>query len=218
MLALDTSSATASVAVYRGQVLGELTWQSGRSHSAQLIPAIELVLRLAGVEKGSLAGVAVAIGPGSYSGLRVGIATASSLSLALGIPLMQVPTLDIIAWGVPAPGWGPAAPPIRAAVLVGRGRFASARYRRTEAQVERETEIDAATLEELADWAEAEGALLAVDLEADLRQRLQTEGIGRLLPPAASLRRAGFLAELALRRLRHGPLDSGSVPEPIYLR
>jgi tRNA threonylcarbamoyladenosine biosynthesis protein TsaB len=213
VLALDTSTATASVAVYRDRVLAEATWHGGRSHSAQLIPAIDFVLRLAGVEKSSLRAVAVAIGPGSYSGLRVGIATASSLALALGVPVVQVPTLDIIAWGAP-----PTPDLIRPAVPVGRGRFGSARYRRSETQVDRETEIDTLALDGLAERAEAEGSLLAVDLEPELRDRIrQSVGGRRLLPPAASLRRAGFLAELAVQRLERGEASSGSTVEPIYL-
>src|SRR3954471_8594398 len=97
LLAIDTSSLTATVAVFRGQVLGELAWQSGRRHSAELLPAIEQVLGFAGVDKRSVTCIAVAAGPGSYSGLRVGVSTAMALALAWGIEVVQVPTLDVIA-------------------------------------------------------------------------------------------------------------------------
>src|SRR3954452_4361879 len=73
LLAIDTSGATASVAVYHDQVLAESTWQSGRGHSSQLIPMIEAMLNLAHVDRKGLSAVAVATGPGSYAGLRVGV-------------------------------------------------------------------------------------------------------------------------------------------------
>src|SRR5438874_8863714 len=118
ILAIDTSGMTASVALYRDQVLAETAWQSGRSHSAQLLPAIDYTLQLARADKRDLSAVAVAAGPGSYSGLRVGISTAMALALALNVDVVQVPTLDVMAWGVPGAGNGDprSARPVRAAI------------------------------------------------------------------------------------------------------
>src|SRR5690349_20151426 len=100
VLAIDTSGMTASVAVYHDQVLAELAWQSGRGHSAQLIPAIDTALSMSRTDKRALSAIAVAAGPGSYSGLRVGISTAMAMALALNVDVVQVPTLDVMAWGV----------------------------------------------------------------------------------------------------------------------
>ena len=136
ILAIDTSSATASVAVYADQVLSETTWHSGRRHSAQLLPAIDDTLSRAGIDKKKLSAIAVAAGPGSYSGLRVGVSTAMSMALALDLALAQVPTLDVIAWAqggcVISTGHGAtredrsSGRTIRAAIEVGRDHFATA--------------------------------------------------------------------------------------------
>jgi tRNA threonylcarbamoyladenosine biosynthesis protein TsaB len=222
ILAIDTSGATASVAVYADQVLAETTWHSGRRHSAELIPAIDETLTLAQTAKASLSAIAVATGPGSYSGLRVGVSTAMAMALALDVQLAQVPTLDVIAWAQAAdsctdPERGRV---IRAAIDVGRGRFATARLRVVDQHLEHETNIESVRLGELLDLAAVEGSLLAVDLDRESRETIEREYGARveLASPAASLRRAGFLAELAASKIRRGELVGGDLAvEPIYL-
>src|SRR5579871_5010182 len=200
ILAIDTSGAMASVAVYAGRVLAEITWRSGRRHSAELLPTIEAALRLGGLGKGDLAALAVATGPGSYSGLRVGVATAMALGLGLGIGVVQVPTLEVIAWEQLSTNGRRCS--VRAAIDVGRGRYASARYRGEADGLVQETPIESATAQELASLARGEGSLLAIDLDVEARAALVlTDGAAPgLAAPAASARRAGFLAELAAGR------------------
>jgi tRNA threonylcarbamoyladenosine biosynthesis protein TsaB len=220
LLAIDTSSVTATVAVYRGQVLGELAWQSGRRHSAQLIPAIDQVLSFAGVAKRSLSCIAVAAGPGSYSGLRVGVSTAMGLALAWGIEVVQVPTLDVIAWGAAATApIDRATRSVRAAIDVGRGHYATVRFRRAANGLEHETRLQSVGLGELLELVSSERSLLVVDIDSDTREHIERQYGARveLAPASASLRRAGFLADLATLKLRKGELVGTSVVEPIYL-
>jgi tRNA threonylcarbamoyladenosine biosynthesis protein TsaB len=219
LLAIDTSGATASVAVYRDQVLAESVWQSGRSHSAQVLPSIEAMLGLARVERSEISAVAVAMGPGSYSGLRVGVSTAMGLAVALEIGVAQVPTLDVIAWGQLHTVPGEAKHPVRAAIEIGRGRYATARFHRQRHSLERDGRIENVGLGELLEMASAERALLAVDIDPQTREQVEHNYGARidLAPPAASVRRAGFLAELAAMRIRRGEPAGASV-EPIYLQ
>ncbi|MBM2812342.1 MAG: peptidase glycoprotease [Chloroflexi bacterium] len=221
ILAIDTSGATASVAVYSQRVLAELAWHSGRSHSAQTLPAIDAVLRLANVDKRQVSAIAVASGPGSYSGLRVGASTAMAMAMALEISAVQVPTLDVIAWSQCSTSGGDQRTdirPIRAAIDVGRGHYASARFRRGASQLERETRIESAGLGELLELATAERSVLAVDLDPASRERADQNYGARLnlVSPAAGLRRAGFLAELAAHRIGRGELAPSAILEPIY--
>ncbi len=218
LLAIDTSGATASVAVYHDQVLAESVWQSGRGHSAQLLPTIEAMLNLARVDRRELAAIAVATGPGSYSGLRVGVSTAMGLALALGIGVAQVPTLDVIAWGHLVLASADGKRPIRAAIEIGRGHYATARFRRAAQQLEHDSRIENLGLGELLEIASVEHAVLAVDLDRQAREQVERNYAARidLVPPAAAARRAGFLAELAVQQIRRGEPIGGSV-EPIYL-
>ena len=221
LLAIDTSGTTASVAVYGDQVLAEIAWHSGRRHSAELLPTIDTTLRLANTDKQSLTAVAVAAGPGSYSGLRVGISTAMALALALDIGVLQVPTLDVIAWGAAATTHADArnSRPIRAAIDVGRGHYATCRSRRGIQGLEHETRIDSVGLGELMELAASEHSLLVVDLDPEAREQVQRHVSMRfdLAPPSATVRRAGFLGELAAMKIRRGEFAGASVVEPIYL-
>lgn len=222
ILAIDTSGATASVALYADQVLAESTWQSGRRHSAELLPAIEELLTRARVEKREVSAIAVAAGPGSYSGLRVGVSTAMAMALALDVQIAQVPTLDVIAWAHAAHPHRPelaAARSIRAAIDVGRGHYATARFRPADIPLEHETRIESVGLGELLELAAMERSLLAVDLDPQSRATVERQYGARveLASPAASTRRAGFLAELAAIKIRRGELVGNLAVEPIYL-
>lgn len=67
------------------------------AHSERLFGLIEVTLRQAGREPSALTGVAVSLGPGSFTGLRIGLSAAKGLCHGLGIPLAGVPTLDALA-------------------------------------------------------------------------------------------------------------------------
>ncbi len=98
LLAIDTSTHYASVALHDGsRLLSEHTWLANQDHTRTLLPNIQRLFEdaRAGIEK--LTAVAIALGPGSFNGLRVGLSTAKGLSLARGLPVVGVPTLELLA-------------------------------------------------------------------------------------------------------------------------
>ena len=98
ILAVDTSQKTVSTALTENNViLADIFVNSGRHHSEMLLPAIEEVFRLAGLEPDEVDLFAVTIGPGSFTGLRIGAATIKGLALATGKPVVGVSTLDVLA-------------------------------------------------------------------------------------------------------------------------
>ncbi len=98
LLALDTSTAQVSVAIGdRGAVLGSVQLAGGRRHAEQLAPAIDYLRRESGVELEHLAAIAVGTGPGLFTGLRVGVTTAKVMAQALRIPVVGIPSLDLVA-------------------------------------------------------------------------------------------------------------------------
>ena len=100
ILCLDTATDICSVALTRnGEVVACRKNSDGNSHARILLPFVEEVLKEAAVKPQELAAVAVSMGPGSYTGLRIGTSTAKGLCYALDIPLIAVPTLQIIAAG-----------------------------------------------------------------------------------------------------------------------
>jgi len=102
VLGIDTTTLSCSVAVANSdKVLAEYSLQSKKTHSEKLLPLIDAVVRTAGCKPGDLEGVAVSIGPGSFTGLRIGIATARALGQTLNIPLAGISTLEVLAAQIP---------------------------------------------------------------------------------------------------------------------
>ena len=105
VLAIDTATQVSSVAVAsETRLFAELTMQARLTHSETLLPHIEQVLKMANVKKEDLDGLAVSLGPGSFTGLRIGLAAAKAICYALKLPLIGVPTLEALAWHYPVPG------------------------------------------------------------------------------------------------------------------
>ena len=98
ILHLDTTTKKCSVALAQN---GELMIQKELlteefSHSEQLHPFIEEVLKESGLKSSSLSAIAISKGPGSYTGLRIGVAAAKGLCFALDLPLIALNTLEIM--------------------------------------------------------------------------------------------------------------------------
>jgi len=102
VLCIDTSTPQIGVALGSdADVLGQV--QLGRGpgrprHAEQLAPAIEYLCAETGVHLDQLAAIGVGIGPGLFTGLRVGVTTAKAMALSLRIPVITVPSLDLLAF------------------------------------------------------------------------------------------------------------------------
>jgi len=98
LLALDTATETGSLAlVADDQVLAEYSLESPNAFLTCLMPGVAAILTAAGRDVADLAAVAVSTGPGNFTGLRIGLATAKTLAWSLRIPLVPVPTLEVLA-------------------------------------------------------------------------------------------------------------------------
>ena len=99
LLAIETSCLASSVALlHEGVLKAEVTVQARLTHSEQLMPHIADMLTKAAVSKKDVDGVAVSVGPGSFTGLRIGLATAKGLAFAWKVPLVGVETPRSLAW------------------------------------------------------------------------------------------------------------------------
>lgn len=105
VLALDTSTASASVAVLDGEtLLAEVARRLVTGHATQLLDLVEQALALSGLALDALDALAVGRGPGSFTGLRSGLATIRGLQLASELPLWGVGSLQAIAASAASPG------------------------------------------------------------------------------------------------------------------
>ncbi|MEZ0396539.1 MAG: tRNA (adenosine(37)-N6)-threonylcarbamoyltransferase complex dimerization subunit type 1 TsaB [Anaerolineales bacterium] len=218
LLAIDTSTAQTGLALYDGvQVAAELVWVTRLNHTRELAPALAGLLERAGLRVDALRAVGVAIGPGSFTSLRVGLAFAKGLALGRALPLIGVPTLDVVAAAVPLPP-AEAGPARLAAVLqAGRGRLALVWYRPAAEGWQAEGPPQVTTASELAARIRRPtlvcGELTAEDMRP-LRRRFKNV---RLASPARCVRRPALLAELAWRRWQAGETDAPASLAPIYL-
>jgi tRNA threonylcarbamoyladenosine biosynthesis protein TsaB len=213
LLAVDTSTRLVGLALYDGvQVLSESSWSSMDYHTVELAPAVAEALNKANLSYEALGALAVALGPGSFTGLRIGMALVKGLALARHIPLVGIPTLDILA----------AAQPVRqlqlATVLrAGRGRLAVGRYEAQNETWKMVKEVEVFTPEELASQID-QPTIICGELNEAEREFLGHQHPQILLAsPAQSLRRPGFLAELAWQRWKAGATDDPTSLSPIYL-
>ncbi|QSF45861.1 tRNA (adenosine(37)-N6)-threonylcarbamoyltransferase complex dimerization subunit type 1 TsaB [Paenibacillus tianjinensis] len=100
LLALDTSTAVLGVAVTEdGRLLHEINASGERNHSVHLLPIIEQALQASGTEASMLGGVAVGLGPGSYTGTRIAVTAAKTLAWAWKVPVVGISSLHALAWG-----------------------------------------------------------------------------------------------------------------------
>src|SRR5262249_27682053 len=87
------------------RVIGEYVLDVSATHSERLMAAIDRLLADAGWASRALEGLAVAVGPGSFTGLRIGLSAVKGLALALHIPVAGVPPLAAFAASLPLPGF-----------------------------------------------------------------------------------------------------------------
>jgi len=103
LLAVETSGPTGGVALIQGGCpAGEATMNSRETYSRRLMRTAEWLMESLSLGWGDLDLLAVSIGPGSFTGLRIGLSTVKGLAMALGIPVIGIPTLDALASNITA--------------------------------------------------------------------------------------------------------------------
>jgi tRNA threonylcarbamoyladenosine biosynthesis protein TsaB len=225
LLAIDTATRTASIALYESEgIQAEASWHSRENHTVELMAQIVRLFKLARVTRQDLQAIGVALGPGSFTGLRVGMSVAKGLAFGSQTPLVGIPTLDSIAL---AHSFQPL--PIWAVIAAGRGRYSLARYSARRGSIRRVGDYALVNALGLVDLAQRESdgdekkrpprVLFSGEIDLSLSQLL-TDRLGEravLALPAMNLRRAGYLAELAWQRWQRGDVDDTSSLSPMYM-
>ncbi len=103
ILGLDSSGLVAGVAIVEDDLLlAQYNVNYKKTHSQTLLPMLDEVRKMIELDMDSIDAIAIASGPGSFTGLRIGSATAKGLGMALDKPLVEVPTLEGLAYNL----WG----------------------------------------------------------------------------------------------------------------
>ena len=190
ILAIETSTYSGSIAVVSDEIiLGEYYFNIGPAHTEKLVPSINWLLGELNLEKTDLTGVAVSLGPGSFTSLRVGISTAKGICYSLGIPLVGVSSLKVLAMNLPF-----AASNICPVIDARRGEVFTAIFRSNNGEIERLTEDMVISPEKLVDIIKdntifiGDGALLYKDfLEDNLSDGIMFSPVNLNAPKASNV-------------------------------
>ncbi len=213
LLALDTATQMVGLALHDGaEVRAETIWMGGGRQTVELAPEVALALRRQGIDSNELTGLAVALGPGSYTGLRIGIALAKGLALAHQIPLIGVSTFDILARSQPRLD-----EPMLTLIRAGRGRAAGMWYKWKAQAWQATSEITSLAWSDLPARLQ-EPAYVVGELDGPMRTMLSELAGIRLATATLCVRRPSCLAEMAWERVRSGDAGDPAKVNPIYLQ
>lgn len=198
MLAIDTSSDHAGIALATENGVQSRTWLAARAQTTSVLPEISRLVREAGMQPQDVGGITVATGPGTFTGLRVGIAIAKGLVAARQMPLVGIPTLEIVF----------AAHPHRQIIAVlpaGRGRVVWQRQGQSPVNATLADLIE--TLNQHPDF------MLVGELTAEQQATVDQAGHACIIEP----RDPAVLLALGTARLLAGEIDDPIALEPTYL-
>ena len=212
LLAIDTATDRVSLALGDGaDIMAEHNWLCAYNHTVELAPQVDHMLRAEGISADSLEAVAVGIGPGSFTGLRIGLAFAKGFALSHGLPIVGVPTLDIVAYGQPK----------REGILIavlsaGRDRIAAQAYRWHEGYWKSNGPAQISDWHRLLNDLYAGSAHVCGEIDAVGRDTLQEQV--SFASPHLNVRRGACLIAIARHRLSSGQMDDPNDLAPVYLQ
>jgi len=226
ILAMETSTLAGSVALLeapvredgtwkREKILGETTLSTPETHSARLMPAIDRLLRETLLTIHQVQGIALGLGPGSFTGLRIAVSTVKGLAYSLKVPVVGIPTLDALAYNLPyvsmpvCPVLDARKKEVYAALFRGNG----------EGHLDRISEDWVLSPEDLCSRISEKTVFLGNGIEVYgefFKEKLGSRVL--FAPPELSFPRAANVARLSLLKFKDGPSLDLSSFAPIYIR
>jgi tRNA threonylcarbamoyladenosine biosynthesis protein TsaB len=217
ILGVDTSTSCGSLGIVDDdEVVAEYALFRDETHSTRLVPAIQALLKEARLGLDEIDGMAVSLGPGSFTGLRVGLSAVKGLALAAERPVVGVPTLDALAFNLPFTSYA-----ICPIVDARKGEVYTALYKDGEGgQVEQLTPYQVLSPLVLLETIPLQETIFlgnGVEVYGELiEERLGAKAL--FAPPHLRFLRGSTVAEMGLQRFKRGEQDDISSLVPIYVR
>lgn len=211
ILGIETSTATCATALWQqGHLNGEVRFKRKRIHAESLADMVSQVLAQGEASFAELDGIAVSIGPGSFTGLRIGLAMAKGIAFSHNIAVVGIHTPDAIAsMIVPDEAEMIVAMPSR------KGEVYAARYKNLDGAYHRDTAVEAVTVSEFSSWSQGVRLIAGPGMYA-----LMNAGLTDLsyLPERFWEMSAAPVARLGSRKLLAEGPDDLSALEPDYVK
>jgi tRNA threonylcarbamoyladenosine biosynthesis protein TsaB len=215
ILGIDTATPILALGIVdEEKVLSEIRFNAGQTHAQILLPNIEKILKDSSLQLEDLDGIALSIGPGSFTGLRIGLATAKGLCFASGKPLLTVPTLDGLVY------FNRSLPyPLVPVLDAKKNEVYSAVYNNREGVLERISDYWVLSVEKLVAKIPEEVIFLGLGLEVfqDRLKELCGEK-AHFLAGERNLPSGSSIAFLGLEKFRRSEFEDLEKAKPLYLR
>jgi tRNA threonylcarbamoyladenosine biosynthesis protein TsaB len=211
IIAIETSSEAASVALLRGDTVISRASSGVRTHSQSVLPMIQELLAEAGITLKDCSAIAFGAGPGSFTGVRTACGVAQGLAFGANLPVVPVVTLDAMALACHQQH---GAADVLAVLDARMGEVYWAQYRfnvDTDAAVAAPTVVQAAKLSAPAGVA-AQGAPVFCGNGLSAYADTFAEGFATIMPHAEQI------ARLAAIELAAGRTVTAAEAQPLYLR
>jgi tRNA threonylcarbamoyladenosine biosynthesis protein TsaB len=219
VLGIDTAGPAVVLGLVGQEVVLAAAKQTDQSHAASLPLMVEGLFKQAGAEFADLNGIAVGIGPGSFTGVRVGLSYGKGLAFAARCSLVGVSSLESMAVCALDCPRARAGTMVCAVINAGREQFYNALYRVNEGGLEQVSAAALADAARLTACLVGEVILVGDDLgPLEGRLRELAEGRATIAAFAVAERRAAALAAIGAARIATGHTDSLSALEPLYVR
>ncbi|PIE59754.1 MAG: tRNA (adenosine(37)-N6)-threonylcarbamoyltransferase complex dimerization subunit type 1 TsaB [Desulfobulbus propionicus] len=219
ILAVETSSGCGSVALTNGQMhdghlLAEVTLRPQVTHSRKLLGSVRFIMDAVGVTWSDLDGIAVCLGPGSFTGLRIGMAAAKGIAMGAGLPVLGVLSLDALAAQLPCTGQQ-----LCCLLDARKKQVYSALYRAApdNSQPQRCGKIKVQAPEELA-ASITEPTIMAGPGVAAYEPCFQDREMLTLISPVLVEPRASLIGYLGASQLQAGRFPAPGELHPVYIR
>jgi len=217
VLGIETATRAASVAlVSEEEILAEYILSGVKSHAEQLLRGIDQILSDTGKSLTECAGIAVSVGPGSFTGLRIGVSTAKALAWAANLPIVGISTLRAMAANIPH-----AAYPICPVLDARKREVYTALYKWVEGELQAVIPEQVVSAADMIHQLDRSLKIIFIGNGSRLYQGMIQEQFGKqaeFSPQSHDCPRASTVASLGLKRLLAQQFDLVQTLVPTYLR
>ncbi|GAB4339486.1 MAG: tRNA (adenosine(37)-N6)-threonylcarbamoyltransferase complex dimerization subunit type 1 TsaB [Calditrichia bacterium] len=215
LLGIESSGLTSAISVGDGtELLGEIRLNKAHVHSKRMPVMLSQLLEHLDLAIENLSGIVLSAGPGSFTGLRIGYSLAKGLAHASGLPIVEVPTLDV--WALQS---GEKEKTVLPVIDAHRGELFTAKYRLNGDSLDRLTEFELMEINNLLEWLDEPVTITGGDA-AKLAEKLINTGIpaGSILPPPNAMPESWALLKIGMKKYAAGEFADMAHCEPMYLR